>query len=244
LRKAGLAILIIALILSPVLGTLTIDPSSIKAVQSNRSTIEFSVTFIPGPGEQDKIITLNADWPNRGELSWTEKKLLVGMRAATKLRVSPKTPGEYVLKVSVAGEGILPLEEYATVSIEPAADTESLLSEISSYKARLASLGKKMTGIGSPELLSRFDDLNQTLFATEQNFYDGKYSFARTGLSIISTDLPGLESDVDRTRASRGFFTRALPFLPEDIESVSIDLVILILILLVFIYFAAKAFLF
>ncbi|MFH0962328.1 MAG: hypothetical protein V1820_06625 [archaeon] len=222
---------------------LRVEPSSASVPVSNKS-VEFQITIVSEPGESGRVAALSADWPNEGELSWTERRMIVGMRQSTKVLLIPRTPGEFFLTVSLSGEGILPREEYAKVVVFSPEEGAKISSELKDFKSRLSRVSSRIGAIKNSETIALFAETNSSLYFAEQFYSEGKYSLSESVLTVVRENLPDLEARVAEERRGKGFFLIDLPFLPSWAQTVSFDLLVLILILAVMVYAAARAFLF
>ncbi len=232
---------------APAWAYLTIDPSFLKTPLSNKSSADFTITVFPEPGEEYKYVTISAFWPNENEASWQSKSLLVGRRASTSLTVRPRTAGDFVLKVAISGEGVMPQEEYAQVVVEETINNSHLLADIGKYKERISQISRALLQFDRekhPDLYSRLADVNSTAAGAEDSYYDGKYSFTRNALSRLAADVPALEKDMSALKKDSGQAPLPLSFLPRQFGSLSFDLAVLIIILLFVVALTAKAFLF
>jgi hypothetical protein len=241
---ALLGAVLLSLLSAPALATLSIEPTYLKLPASNKTSTEFSITVVPELGEEYKYVTLLAAWPNEGEISWTKKSLLVGRRASTRLSLSPRTPGEYVLRISLSGSGVLPQEEYVEVVVEEIANNTRLLSEISGYRGRVETVSRALSELDREkysDLFARLEDANSTVNLAEESYYEAKYSFTRNALSKLSADVPLLETEVSVLRKDANPLFGSFPF-PSG--TLSVDLIILIIILLFIVTLTAKAFIF
>lgn|GEM_PF-3718827 len=249
--KAARKVLLFALVfifLSATIGFsyLKIEPSFASLTVSNKS-VDFQITIISEPGESNRVVTLSAGWPIEGELSWTERQMIVGTRQSTRISLTPRTPGDYYLAVSLSGDGVLPLEEYAQVTVVSPEAGKKMSDELSDLKKRISSAERKLSGLSekaSKETVDLFVETNSSIGFAEQFYSEGRQTLAENALSVARTNMPSLEARLSEEEKAHGVFSVDVGFLPAWAKTVSFDLIILIVIVSLLIALSAKTFLF
>lgn len=248
-KKAGQFLLfaLVFLFLSTSFGFsyMKIEPSFASLAVSNKS-VDFKITIISEPGESNRVVTLSADWPIEGELSWTERQMIVGTRQSTRLSLTPRTPGEYYLALSLSGDGVLPLEEYAQVTVVSPEAGKKISDELSDLKKRISSAERKLSGLSEKvpqETVDLFVETNSSIGFAEQFYSEGRQTLAENALSVARTNMPVLEARLAQEEKENGVFSLDVGFLPTWAKTVSFDLIILIVIVSLLIALSAKTFL-
>ncbi len=223
-----------------------IEPSFASLAVSNKS-VDFQITIISEPGESNRVVTLSAEWPVEGELSWTQRQMIVGTRQSTRISLTPRTPGEHYLKLSLSGDGVLPLEEYAQVTVVSPEAGKKVSDELSDFKKRIASAERKLSGLSekaSQKTVDLFVETNSSIGFAEQFYSEGRQTLAENALSVARTNMPSLEASLSEEEKKHGIFSLDIGFLPSWAKTVSFDLIILIVIVSIMIALSAKTFLF